>query len=208
MTFAEMQADVRRRINESATTFFTDQDVKDAINDGYAEISDATEWYEREATIALLKNRSLYNLKYLLPDTFLSLRRCWNTTTQRWLEPAEPRDLDNHGFRQWETMQGQPESYMIRGHWWLCVWLKSAADARGLRIYYTAIPSALSNDADTPAFPSEFHYGLVEYAISDLHAQQRETKKAMAHWNNYLGYEDGLRTYADKRQSIDRVHVL
>lgn len=208
MTFGQMQTEVRNRLNESSTAFFSDADIEDALNDGLAELSDATEWNEREATISVKHGHTYYNLRRLLSDGFLSLRHCWNVTTQKWLTPTEPRELDYHTHRTWEQSSAEPERYFIRGIWNLGFWLKPPQDKRAVRVYFTALPDAMSASGDTPGFPQEFHYGIVEYALSDLLAQQRETKKALGHWQAYTAYETRLRRYADQRQSIDRLNVL
>lgn len=122
MTFGQMKAAVRRKLNESSATFWTDQDIEDALNDAYAEMADATEFYERQATIDLLPSRTYYDLTSVLPDTFLSPRRAYNVTTSRWLDPTDPLDQDRHTDSQWELTSGQPERYMLRGNWWLGVW--------------------------------------------------------------------------------------
>lgn len=209
MTFAELQADVRRKLNESSATFWTDQDIKDALNEAYEEMGDATEFYERQATLIMLAKRTYYDLTSLLPDTFLSPRRCWNTITQRWARPTDPLDQDLHTSVQWELTNGPPEAYFIRGNWWLGVWPRSASDAdSSLRFYYTAIPARMSASTDVPGFPQEFHPGIVALALSDLLAQERETRKALGYWNTGQEYGHALRAHVEGRQRIAKMDVL
>ncbi len=75
-------------------------------------------------------------------------------------------------------------------------------------MYYTAIPPELEEDTDEPDFPREFRFGLVEYALFDCHAQQRETKKALEYWKSYLGYQQRLADFVNGRTSIDREQRL
>jgi hypothetical protein len=207
MNFSQLKSEVRTRLNESTTAFYTDTDIQDSLNEGLAEMADATEYYERHANIVLQADRVYYDLSTLLPDTFLSPRRIWNATANWWLKPTAVRDLDNK-LALWESTNGQPNEYVMRGNWWLGVFPKSATDQQGLRVVYTAIPSSMSDDSDEPGFPREFHYGLVEYALFDCFIQQRETQKAMAYWQSYKTYEAALAQWVDKRQSLDRVSVL
>ena len=202
-----MQTDVRRRINESSTVFFTAQDIKDALNDGLEEISDATEWYERQATIDWTVGEIYTDLSTVLPDTILSILRCWNTTTQRWLDPTDPWEMDYHSYRQWELTTGQPQKYFIRGLWHLGIW-PAPDSAQKIRVVYTAIPPAMSADADDPDFPKEFHFGLIDYALSDLYSQERETTKAFDRWTRYLTTEERLRQDVNHRQSLARLNIL
>ena len=177
MNFGQMQTEVRRKLNETSATFWTNDDIKEALNEGYEEISDETEWYEREATIQTTANRLYHDLRTVLSDTFLSLRRVWNTETQRWCYPTNPREKDG-GYRQWELNQGEPQDVFMRCLWFLGQWPKRGGDSGRTRIVYTALPPAMDDGADEPDFPKEFHRGIVEYALSDLLAQERETKKA------------------------------
>lgn len=207
MTFAQMQAETRRQLNESSVVFWTDQDIKDAINEGMDELADIAEYYERQATLPMLAGRSYYDLTSVLPDTVLSPRHIWNTTTQRWLEQVDTLQMDG-GYRQWELVHGEPEKFVIRGHWWLGAWPKRDTDSSSLRLYYTGIPDHLSASTDVPPFPQEFHMGPVEFALSDLNSQQRETKRAVKHWNEFMSYAARLKAYADQRASIPRRGAL
>ncbi len=207
MNFGQMQTEVRRKLNETSATFWTNDDIQEALNEGYGEISDETEWYEREATIQTTANRLYHDLRSILGDTFLSLRRVWNATTEEWLYPTGHREMDG-GYRQWELVQGEPRQVYIRGLWWLAQWPKRPVDDGRSRVVYTAIPPAMDDSTDEPEFPKEFHRGIVEYALSDLLSQERETKKAVACWNQYLTYQQGLKQFVQGRQSQARLEIL
>lgn len=209
MTFGEMQTLLRAKLYEASATFWTDQDIKDALNEALEEFADATEYYERQVTLTLLSGRTYFDLTSLLPDTFLSPRRGWNTATSRWFVPSDARDLDTHTYVQWELTQGAPRDYFMRGNWWLGVWPKSNDDTSyKMRFYYTAIPPAMSASTDTPAFPQEFHMGIVELALSDLLGQERETDKALAHWQAGQWYIGQVSDYMQKRQTMARQDVM
>ena len=209
MNFGQMKTRVRRRVNEPSTAFFTDADIEDALNEGYHELADATEFYEREALVPMIKGHTYYDLTNILPDTFLSPRRAFNPTTNRWLAPTDPINQDIHTFVQWELVQGEPESYLMRGNWWLGVFPKPSQDGAGMRLNYTGIPAAMVEDTDEPeAIPEEFHDAIVEYAVYDLLGQKRQGNKALIHWGAYLALEDKLRRYVDGRTSLARVNSL
>lgn len=208
MTLAEMKSDVRRRLNESGTEFFSDDDIADSLQEGLDEVADLTEYFEREATLGLLTGRTYYDLTSLLPDTFLSPRRAWSVNGNWWLRPTSPRDLDEHTYVQWELTYGEPRDYFLRGNWWLGTWPRSSSDTNGLlRFVYTSIPAALTG-TETPAFPVEFHQAPVEFAMFDLMAQQRETAKALLYWASFLALVARLKEHVDKRQRIARRDVL
>ena len=203
MNFSQMQSQTRRSLNNTTTEFYSDQDIKDALNEGLAELADATEYYELQATVYLLAGRTYYDLTTVVPDTFLSPRRCFDITNQKWLTPTDPFELDQQ-YRQWELVYGEPEKYFFRGNWWMGVWPRRATDGNGIRLYYTGIPPVMSLDTDTPDFPQEFHRGLIDYALSDLLSQQRETAKAVKFWQSYVVAQSGLKTYVEGRVKLAR----
>ena len=208
MTLSEFRTDIRRRLGETATVFYSDDDIDDAIDEAYEEMADATEFYERQAQIQAIAGHTYYNLLNILPDTFLSPRRIYDSTTSRWLTPTDPRELDYHGYRQWERVSGPPQKYLMRGNWWLGVFPRPATDLPIERLSYTAIPSAMSATTDEPAFPREYHPGISEFALSDLFSQARETVKALDKWADYLEYEIALKSYVEGRANLAGAHVL
>ncbi len=200
MNFRELQTRIRRRLNEAGVTYFTDDDIKSSINEGYQELADATEFYEREAMIRMIKGHTYYNLIYNLEDTFLSPRRAQNVTTQQWLEPTTTLELDRHTYSSWETVRGEPQKHWLRGNWWYGVFPKPTSESVGMRLIYTAIPPQMEDDDEEPEqIPLEFHLGIAEYAESDLYAQMRETKKALAHWQRFETFVDRLKAYVEGR---------
>ena len=208
MNFGQLKTDVRRRLGDSTTAFFSNDDIENAIQDAYAELADATEFFERYANLTTIAGHTYYNLTHILPDTFLSPRRVYSGTTNRWLTPTTPRELDYHTYRQWELVYGPPEKYWMRGNWWFGIFPRTADDVPILRFCYTAIPDEFVDDSDTPAFPQEFHPGISASALSDLFSQQRETEKALVKWAEYLGYQDGLKKYVDGRTQLAGMAVL
>lgn len=210
MTLAEQETEVWRRLGQESVNvgFWNSTDIRAAIGDGYEEMSDESEWYERSVNIPQLSNRTYYDLLHICGTQFLGPRRAFNTTTHRWLEPLGPRDLDYHTYRQWEVNTGQPQRMMARGLLWLGMYPKPDADSGFVRFYFTAIPPAMTRDSDTPGFPQEFHQGIVEYALFDLLAQEAQTKKAIAHFQQFIAIRQALQEYVDKRVEMDRVNAV
>ncbi len=210
MTFGEMQSLCRLKLNEVSATFWSDDDIKDAINEGYAEMADVTEFYERQATIPLLTGRTYYDLTSVLDgDEFLSPRRAWNNATYRWFVPSDYRDLDQHTYVQWELNRGGPRNIFLRGIHWIGTWPKATDDVTyKMRFYYTAIPPKFVSDRDEPIFPGEFHMGIVELALADLLGQERETASALKHWQTGQWYIQQVDDHVKKRQAIARQDAM
>lgn len=204
MTFAEMQAETRSRVEDLAGVFFSDDDVADAVNEGYEELSDATEWFEVWATIDLLDTRPYYDLRHLFPYEVLIPGAAFNEQTNRWLEPSNMGDLDG-AYRHPETVYTQPTRLIARSLYWLRYFPLVQQDAGTIKQYATCVPPRMALDRDTPGFPATYHRGCVEYAISVLAPQQGEVHRALEAWDAYLAYETGLQAWKDGRAASPMV---
>lgn len=206
-----MYAEVARRIEEStgSPAFWALADIKASINRGYRETADVAEWNETSASLSLTANTTYYNLSTIISNgtRVLSVRRIYNDQTSKWLDPRDVLDFDRQ-YRQWENTTGEPGQFIIRGLWWLRFDRYKTATSGTVTVYYTEVPADLSADGDTPAFPQEFHYGLVDFAVADLLFQDAETKKGLKFWMRYKVAEDGLKRYANQRAILDRIGVL
>jgi hypothetical protein len=207
MNFGEMQSGVRTRLDESTAVFWSDQDIKDALNEGLFELSDATEWYERMATIPLWSTRSYLDLRCILPDTFLGPKRMINNQTGKWLVPSSVKTQD-HRAAQWEKTSAEPEEFFTRGLWWMGFYPKPPNDLGSARMYFSALPPLMDDDTDEPELPEEYHMGIICYAVYDLLAQDAETEKALMWWAEYVQYETKLRDYVETRITRDKVGRL
>jgi hypothetical protein len=194
-----MKAEVSRRLAEATgRTFWSDEDIATAINLGYAELSDASEWFEQYLEIDLLEDRPYYDLRFLIGDTFLALKPGFDEQTNRWLIPSTVRQFDAHD-RRWERVTGEPQRIFLRGLWWMGFFPRIQTEVGTIKAYYTALPPPLSDDTDEPGFPDTFHYGCVDFALTDLFAQDAETAWAIQAWGNYLATEGALTQWVEDR---------
>lgn len=198
MTFLEIQGVVARRLAAQGMAAFDAADIQTAINAGYAELSDASEWCERFLTIDLLNNRPYYDLQTLIGPTFLSLKPAFHADTNRWLMPTPVRQLDA-GDNRWERVTGVPQRMMLRGWRWFGLYPRTQADGGTLKVYYTALPAPLIADADEPGFPETFQDALIDFACADLWAQDAETQWALAAELKYLTGEQALSRWVQER---------
>lgn len=208
MTFAEMKALTARRLAEvNGRTFWTEADLATAVNLGYAELSDQTEWNEQTLTLDLLNARPYYDLRTIIGDRFLAIRPLRNTQTNRWLTPTVPRTLDAHD-RRWERVAGEPQRFVVRGLRWLGLHPRVQADSGTIDLRDVELPEPLVQDGDEPGFPSAFHMGIVDFACADLFSQDGETTWALAAWQAYLATEAALQQWVAHRASDPAVHGL
>lgn len=200
MTKADLRTEVFRRLREvsGGSLAFSTTDVDTAVNAGYAELSDQTEWNERSITVDLETDRPFYDLRTLIGPEVLAPGPSFNVDTNRWLVPTMTRELDAYD-RRWEVATDMPFRVLVQGLWWLGYWPRVQSDTGTVVQYYTALPTALTDDLDEPGFPDTFHYAIVEFALSDLWAQDAETMRAQAAWTAYLSGEAALQQWVDQR---------
>lgn len=203
MTLASLRTDTERRLRETSTSLvpFDATAIDAALNRGYMEISDATNWHEDQLYIDLLAYRPYYDARAIVGDTFLSLGMSFNVQTNRWLTPIHVSDLDRRDL-YWEIVtanSGAPWGAMLRGLWWIAYWPRSAAGTGTIKQYVVTLPEPMVRDTDEPGFPSAYQYGLVEYAVYDLWSQIGETVASMQAWGNYLKYEGDLTLWVQGR---------
>lgn len=203
MTFGELKEETFRRLREVQPDprYWMEEDVEGALNEGYVELSDVTEWNEKFQVVDILKDRPYYDARTALRSSFLVLGPAFNITTNRWLTPTVPRDLEIGDLR-WEQRVAEPEFFMIRGLFHFSYWPWKGIERGSVKQYYVALPAPMSDDEDEPGFNSNLHYGLVEYALFDLFAQDGETDLAWSHWKEYLTYEQQLYGTKQSRNSI------
>jgi hypothetical protein len=202
-----MKAETFRRLRtaSSAPVFWSEADVEEALNAGYMELSDSTEWFEQYFEIDLLNDRPYYDLRDVLGASFLAIKPAFDEQTNRWLLPTAIRQFDAHD-RRWERVVGEPQRIVMRGLWWLGYWPRIHTEAGLVKQYYTALPPPLVEDEDEPGFPETFHDGCIEFALTDLWAQDSEAVRALKAWADYLVTEAALTAWVDDRASAPMQH--
>jgi len=172
-----MRTETRRRVEDTGSVFFSDDDVNDALNEGYELLSDASEWFETSITVDVLSTRPYYDLRRIFPYQVLAPGAAFNPQTNRWLMPSSITDLDRM-WRRPEQVYTQPERIVNRSLFWVMYWpLLTTEGSATVTQYAICMPSRLGND-DEPGFPERFHRGCVAYALTVLFPQKGETQKA------------------------------
>lgn len=208
MTFGDIKEEVFRLLRESTTSpvMWGEADVEDAINEGYMELSDETEWYEKWQVIDLLPSQPYYDCRTLFRHPFLRAGAAYNNQTSRWLIPTSAADLDKGDYR-WQERTAEPEYILTRGLWWLGYWPVKPVNSGTIKQYYRALPSPLAEDDDVPGFHDSLHYALVEYALAMLFADDAETDLAWSHFKRYVEYENQMTAHTGGRNRIPLTHA-
>ncbi len=207
MTFLEIQQEISRRLAEvQGRVFWSAGEIKTAANDGYMEISDQSEWYEKWVDIPLYNDHAYYDLRTVVGGDLLSVKPGFDRQTNRWLIPSTVRQLDSRD-RRWERVTGEPQRIFLRGLWWLGFYPRIQTDAGVIKQYYTALPPVLVEDWDEPGFPETFHDALIEFALADLWAMDGEATLADTAWAVYLQREAELIAWMGHRASVPQLHL-
>ncbi len=186
--------------------FWSREDVITAINEGYEEITDATEWYQVTVPLPLTARRTYFDLR-TLGHYMLTVFHVFNRASTRWANWTSTLELDGR-YREWMFLNGEPEWIFRRGLTWLGIFPYSSADSGQLQLQGSAMCRRLVRDTDEPGFPEEFQRGLIEYALFELKAQDHEFATAEEHYVAYLDYEKGLETHVISRTNLDKVNIL
>lgn len=207
MTLGEARAFVVRRLEEVAgasAVFWSSDDIDNSLNEGYAEISDASEWLEKSGTVSWTSANTdrYFDMFTELEQCYLNIGPAFNNTTSRWLHPTHTRLVDEADSRWGTRGPGESDYLFMRNLWWVRYHPRPTTGS--ILQYYIAIPTRLCMDSDTPGFPAQFHQGLVEYALYDLWSQDGETDLALEAWGEYLRYEAALTDFRKSRISTAR----
>lgn len=203
LTLSDIRSRVRTKFEASSTTRWSDADVNAAINDGLAELSEATRYYERSVSIPMVEKRTYYDLRPLTPETVMSVTAIWHESGNRWLTPISLGDI---GYEEWEETNGDPISWFVRGGWWLGIWPRPASEVdQFLRLYYTGVAPALAEDGEVPdQLPDEFVPAIEDYALYELMHRDGETEKALYWWGQYKERERKLEQHVAHRLTTAR----
>ena len=220
MDFLALQTAVFGELNEDSSnpTFWTLADVKDAINEGYEEMSEISEWYDSTYTLSLSQGVRYYDLFAPTSSTsypqILTVVKVYDATTRRWLFPISTKILDADN-PVWELATGTPDHFMLRGAFRFGVF-PLPTTSLDLTLYTKNIPQgtavdapALVNDTDTPGFQEDFHPGIVAYAVYKLLCEDAEyARMALPYYAEFAAQTDLLRKWCDNRGAIPMTRVL
>ena len=210
-SFGELKTDTFRlvEVSETSPVHWTEADIEGAVNDGVQELSDGGEFYETFATIKLKASTPYYDLRSILPQSYLRISAIWNSTTSTWLTAKTARELDERTTRTWETATGDSQYYIVRGLWWLGIFPTTTSTNKVLRVYYKALHPTLVHDSEeVKQLPDEYADAITSYAAYTLWADDGELKKALNYWNGYNEQEQKLKLHANSRTSHARVGRL
>jgi hypothetical protein len=210
MNLSELEQAVYLELAESPTApvYWGSAEIRSALNEGYEEISDASEWYERVTPLTFRARQIYYDLRGLGKTAVLTVLRVFAQPNVRWLAATHVRELDGAAinypnYPQWQGVRALSRFFFMRCAWWLGFHPSPSGDGEIVRLHHTSLPPGMVQDGDEPGFPEEFHLGLVHYACYELRAREKETGLSLGYWQDYQEYEGRLMAYSQSRVSRD-----
>jgi hypothetical protein len=190
MNFGELKAEVFRRLYEDSTApiFWSEDDVMDAINEGYMDFCEQTKCYERQAEVACTSKIPYLDVRTALAYPFIGLRRIYSRLLQGPLQSSSVKSMDDRD-RRWEMSFSLPRRMTVRGLYTIMLYPVPPSEAT-FRMSWSSLPEKLVFDEDEPQIPIESHEAIVKYALYDLKCQEAETEVAMKHWQSYRAFVD------------------
>ncbi len=169
-TLASFRTSVRARLGVPANdTFFTDQQVSEAINLAIDRLSNEARWPWDESLASSTLTPGTYS--YALPAGWVSTRTVLVVGADgsvNEIAPSSPADVLSY------TSTGLPERWAISG---TNLWLGPTPNqAYTWRHIFTASPTRLAGDSDTPRIPATYDDAVIVGAAAIL--SEREDNRA------------------------------
>ena len=164
MQLVDLRSTLKRMLDEDGV-YRTDAVLNNSLNDGYQLASALSQGCERTVSFTYSVQTGGY-CAYLPTDFFLPIG-VYAAGTR--MEPVRIADLNIVTTSWLNDVASSPTYYWTLGALGFApsLWLypRPTADTR-MRMTYAAIPGRLSNDANVPLIPQEYHYVLVQYAYA------------------------------------------
>lgn len=187
MTRTQMLAEVRARLGETGTGFYTDAQINQWLADGVDEIALYLEPIVTTMTVDItaVTGSAPYTDQgeYLLPDSLISIKQVYfKDSTGKWTAPLTEttyEDLFDEQGADWESSTADPP--------WAYYWRQdiiglfpkpSTTRTGALRILHTCRPAEMAADSATTGLPSYLDRACVLYALYRCRLKDRDDKRA------------------------------
>lgn len=181
----DLRNEVRARIGESGTGFYTDAQINQWLNDGVDYISMAVEPIVTTMTVDVTATTGSApwtgQSEFLLPDALISIKQVyfkdsggkWDTLTE-----TTYQDLFNFNV-DWESQEADPpqQYYWIQDT--IGLFPKASTTRTGaLKVLHTCRPSEMASDSATSGLPSWLDRAVVQYGVWRCRAKDQNSQKA------------------------------
>jgi hypothetical protein len=203
---SDVRTSVRQAYGEAGVVRLTNARLDAAINAGLDELSENTGFRESFAVLELTSGRTYYDVRQLFPDEAVTITAIWNPDINLWLRYTPHTQFT---YARWETTNGSPQSWFMRGLFQLGVFPHDNSNGGKLHIYFTVRHAPLVNDVDPVVdIPTDMVQAVVDYALFDLHLQERQADKAQEALESYKGNLSLLDYHTKNRVSRARTGYM
>ena len=182
-TLADVRSLVRQRFGEASSVRLTDVRLDAAINAGLDEVAENTGFRETYAVIEQKSGRTYYDLRTLFPDETVTITSIWSPDLNLWLRYTP---LSLFTLTRWEITNGSPQHWFMRGLFHLGIFPHENTNGAKLHVYFTARHEPLVNAEDPLEVPVDLVPSIADYALFDLHLQERQAEKAKFARENFI----------------------
>ncbi len=201
------------RIEDPGESYFDPEDFVRVYNDALDEISDITEINESNVYIKRRKEATYIDLRGIVSPDFLRVTAIWNPTSEKWLQPTTPRELDETVGRFWEKRIDQTRWWFMRGIWHLGCYPTARDDENyPLKIFYCSLAPHIESTGGQldglsyrPPFPPDYADMIQDFMLYELLSERRETEKSMKFYERFRVAVEGVKTQGKNRMRTDRV---
>lgn len=152
---------VAERLDDPGFVYYTQGEVKHALNFGQRLFSLLTLCIERTVSFVTVGGQAFYEIDDQISDFLVPLRVSHSGTRLR-NETIHNMDLRDGA---WRTRVGNPRRYAIEGVApGLLAITPRPAGASSLTFVYAACPAEMATESDLPEIPTEQHPHLVDFA--------------------------------------------
>lgn len=202
-TLASVRALVRRRFEQTDTVRLTNDRLDEAINAGVDEVAEMTGFRETYAVIDQKYGRTYYDLRQLFPDEVVKITSIWSPETNRWLDYMPPLMF---GDARFENTTGSPRRWFMHGPFHLGIYPNGSGVGQKLHVYFQARHRELENDVDPLLdIPPDLVEAIVDYALFELHMQERQGEKAKAAYAIFSKRLASLKYHVKQRVTRPRI---
>ncbi len=178
-----LAADIRNNLEDAGVTFYSADDVNDAIQDAYDDIAVMSGCIQKSATISFVSLLSYYDFRSLISDYF-AVVAIYNNNSNRWMYPDTRRSFDKERS-DWELMTGEPFSFCPIDSKRVCIVPRFTVATGNMTVFYRATADTLGA-TDTPQIHTDMTTLIEHYVTADLLDQQQEFIKADAWFQKYF----------------------
>jgi len=134
MLQSEVASRVKSNLDDSGATFFTSDNISEAIQDGYDSSINLLLPLTDVQTVNFTSNLVYYDL-YNTVKNYLHILAIFNNNTNRWLDFRTIKWLEDRR-NAWELTEGQPEVFTLIDYKYIALWPTLSTASGNMDIFY------------------------------------------------------------------------